>query len=146
MVVSSRGNIPLLLMLMLEKHAKKDPATVRPSQKMIDGKEYVGYECYVGSAIFEDGRGSYISPKNIKRFNDGIDDMMREHMVVWIHHPEATDHVVDFNIIRFRDFFDITEDELPFDNLKRWYYRNRERLERRKTFIPETEPQITLTF
>lgn len=144
MVVSSRGNIPLLIMLMLEKHAKKDPAAIRPSQKLIDGKEYVGYECYIGSAIFK-SHGCYISHQNIKRFNDGVDDLMREHMVSWIHHPNATDHVVDFNIIRFRDFFDITEDELPFENLKRWYYRHLKRIQARKNSPPDDEPQLIIS-
>lgn len=144
LVVSSRGCIPHLIYLMLEQHKKEDPALVKPSQRLIDDKEYFGYPVYVGSHIAKT-RGRYLSQDNILRFNDDMDDKMREEMVRWLHHPNATDAVIDFNIIRFRDWYGITEDELPFENLKRWYYRNRKRQEK-KNRMPEPEPQLILTF
>jgi len=146
--LSDRGMVSFLLFNMLEKHKKQDPSTVRPNQKMIDGIKYVGYAIFIGD-IYEAARGLYISPKKIQLFNESVDDMIREEMYRWCVHPGlkdgATDAIVDFNIHRFRDMYGITEDELPFDNLKRWFYRNRERLDQRGRVEKRFEPQLILS-
>ncbi|MNK53035.1 hypothetical protein D3C87_719860 [compost metagenome] len=142
--VSDRGYAPLLLFRLLEKHKKQDPGTVRPSQKLIDDRKYFGYPIYIGDTN-ERKCGLYISNDSIKDFNEAIDDLIREQMYWFIHHPNSTDKVVDYNINRFRDWYGITEDELPFDNLKRWYYRERGRLTLRiENLIPPFTPQLTL--
>ncbi|KAA8483749.1 hypothetical protein BDE36_1787 [Arcticibacter tournemirensis] len=146
LAVSSRGYIPHLLRLMLEKHEKMDPSKVRPSQRMIDDKNFVGYPIYVGSSLRKT-KGSFISEKNILAFNEDVDDHLKEEMFRFIHaHPGKIDSVVDYNIIRFRDFYDISEDELSFDALKRWYYRNRQRIDERKHAPEPFIPQLILTF
>jgi hypothetical protein len=146
--LSDRGIVPLLLFNLLEKHKKQDPSTVRPSQKLIDDKTYYGYPIFIGDA-FEAARGLYLSSDKIKKFNDAVDEMIREEMYLWCVHPGlkdgATDAVVDYNIHRFRDQYGIPEDELPFDNLKRWFYRNRLRLDQRGRVEKRYEPQIVLS-
>jgi hypothetical protein len=145
MEVCDRGYAPFLLLNLLEKFKKQDPGTVKPGQKIIDNAKYFGYPIYVGSK-YETSKGTFISKFNIDRFNDSIDDLLREEMYRFCNHPNAVDHVVDYNIIRFCEFYHITEDELPFDNLKRWYYRERERLTERLNYKPPFEPQYTLTY
>ncbi len=145
MDLHDRGVVSFLLLNMLEKHKKADPATIRPSQKLIDGKNYFAYPVFIGDKI-EKSHGLYLSKEKIKKFNDSVDDALREEMFWWCQHPGSIDHIVDFDIIRFRDKYGITEDELPFDNLKRWYYRNRERLNDRGRIEKHFEPQLELTF
>lgn len=141
--MSDRGMVSFLLFNMLERHKKSDPSTVKPSQKMIDNQKYFGYPVFIGDG-FEKARGLYLSNKKIEQFNDSVDDMIREEMYRWCQHPGSIDHKVDYDIVRFRDMYGITEDELPFENLKRWYYRNRERLEDRRV-EKRYEPQLILS-
>ncbi len=150
LVISSRGYMPLLLMRMLQKHDKQDPGLVRPSQKLIDHKIYFPYPVYIGSSYFKT-KGSYISQEDLLRFNDAVHDMICEEMYRWCGHaiygdPNTIDSVVDYNIRRFQDWYGFTEEDLPFDNLKRWYYRERERIEKRKNAEEPFDPQLTLTF
>jgi hypothetical protein len=145
MEVCDRGYAPFLLLNLLEKFKKQDPGTVRPGQKIIDDSKYFGYPIYIGSK-YENSKGTFISKFNIDRFNDSIDDLLREEMYRFCNHPNAIDHVVDFNIVRFREMYNITEDELPFDNLKRWYYRERERITERKNNKPPFDPQYEFSY
>jgi hypothetical protein len=145
MALSDRGVVSCLLFNMLEKHKKGDPATIKPNQKLIDQKKFLAYPVFIGDK-YETSRGLYLSQANIKHFNESVDDMLREEMYRWCKHPNATDAHVDFNIVRFRDWYGITEDELPFDNLKRWYYRERQRLDNRGRVEVHYEPQYELTY
>ncbi|MNL18009.1 hypothetical protein D3C87_1391320 [compost metagenome] len=130
---------------MLEKHKKGDPAVIKPNQKLIDDKRYFGFPVYIGD-IYEKSVGLYLSHNKIKKFNTAIDNALREEMYYWCNHPNATDHHTDFNIVRFRDMYNITEDELPFDNLKRWYYRERKRLHDRASQQKVYNPQFELFY
>jgi len=143
--ISDRGMVSFLLLNMLEKHPKSDPSTIRPSAKLIDDVEFVGYPIFIGDK-YQKSRGLYLTQEKILEFNDSLDDMIREEMYRWCNHPGSIDGKVDFDIVRFRDIYGITEDELPFDNLKRWYYRNRERLQKRGTVEKRLEPQLTLNY
>lgn len=145
MAISERGMPASLLLNMLEKHKKEDPATVRPNQKLIDQKRYFGYPVYIGD-IYETSVGLYLSHNKIKKFNEALDDAFREEMYRWCNHPNATDHVTDFNIDRFRSIYNITEDDLPFENLKRWYYRERQRLKDRANPNKDFNPQFELFY
>ena len=145
MALSDRGIVSFLLLNMLEIHKKGDPGTIRPNQKLIDDKKYVGYPVFIGDS-YEASRGLYLSRKKIIDFNEAIDDLFREEMYRWCNHPGSVDGKVDFDIVRFRDFYGITEDELPFDNLKRWYYRERERLHKRSSDKAATTPQLHLIY
>lgn len=144
MAVSDIGIVSFLLLNMLEKHKKSDPATVKPSQKLIDGEKFIGYPVYIGDK-YENGHGLYLSHEKIKRFNESVDNALREEMYRWIQNPD-TEHVVDYAIVRFREFYGITEDELPFENLKRWYYRERIRLDDRTRVEIRYEPQLQLEY
>jgi hypothetical protein len=145
MAVSDRGVVSFLLLNMLEKHHKKDPSQVKPSQKLIDDKKYFGYPIYIGDN-YERSKGLYLSKSNMIRFNESVDDMLREEMFRFCKNPGYNIFEVDKNIVCFRDFYGITEDELPFENLKRWYYRERARLEDRAKVEIQYEPQLILSF
>jgi hypothetical protein len=145
MAISSRGPAPTMLLGLLTKHDKLDPSKVRPSQKLIDNKIYFPYPVYVGANILKT-RGAYITPGNLERFNDAIDDLIREQMFHYVSHPNAPFKEVDYNIRHFQEINGFTEDDLPFDNLKRWYYRERQRFADRLNFVPKREPQLVLSF
>lgn len=143
MAVTERGVVPLLLLRTLQPHKKEDPSTVRPNQRLIDNKKFLPYPIFVGD-MYE--RRLYLSSVDIIYFNGVIDDMFREEMYRWCQHPNSTDFTVDYDILRFRDWYGITEDELPFDNLKRWYYRERQRLNDRGRIEIRYEPQLELAY
>ena len=145
MTLSDRGMPSFLLLNMLEKHKKGDPATIRPSQKLIDNLKYLPYPVFIGDTI-ERQKGLFLSQEKIKKFNESVDDAFREEMYRWCNHPNATDFVIDFQIQRFRDQYNITEDELPFENLKRWYYRERPRLLERAMVDVERPAQLVLAY
>jgi hypothetical protein len=145
MSVGDRGVIPFLLLNMLEQHKKEDPATVRPNQKLIDHKKFFPYPIFIWDN-YQVSKGLYLSPTSIRRFNESVDDMLREEMYRWCKHPNSTDSTVDYDILRFREWYGITEDELPFDNLKRWYYRERQRLDDRVRIEIKYEPQMELFY
>lgn len=89
MAVSDRGVVSFLLLNMLEKHNKKDPSKVKPSQRLIDNKKYFPYPIFIGDS-YESTRGLYLSKENMTRFNESVDDMLREEMTddwcsIWFH-------------------------------------------------------------
>lgn len=143
--VSEIGTVPYLIYLMLEMHKKQDPATIRPNQRLIDDKKYFGYELFIGDLI-ESTRGLYLSNWRIKRFNTTLDNMMREDMFRFCEMPDDQEYRVDYNIIRFRERYDITEDEMPFENLKKWYYREKRRLTEHVRVEKRHEPQLELFY
>lgn len=145
LAVIQRGTVPLLLYNMLELHKKEDPGVVKPSQRLIDNLHYLPYPIFIGDACERD-RGLYLSQEKIIAFNDSIDQMIREELYRWCNHPGSIDGKVDFDIVRFRDMYGITEDEMPFDNLKRWYYRNRLRLDDRAKVVVNRNPQLELVY
>jgi len=79
----------------------------------------------------------------ILEFNESIDLTIKLEMFRWCHHPNAYFKEVDYNIKRFIDFYEFSEDDLTFDNLKRWYYRERQRISSRKPREPK-EPDLTI--
>jgi hypothetical protein len=145
MSLSNRGMPSCLLMNMLEKHKKGDPSTIKPNQRLIDDVKFLPYPVYVGDN-YQRTRGLYLSSEKIIAFNESVDDMFREEMYRWCNHPNAVDNIVDYNIGRFCDQYNISEDELPFENLKRWYYRERLRLENRAKVEVERAPQLVLSY
>jgi hypothetical protein len=56
------------------------------------------------------------------------------------------DKVIDFNIRRFIDLYGFSEDDLPFENLKRWYFRERERINKRLNARTEHEYAMMLSY
>jgi hypothetical protein len=145
MDLNDRGIMALLVRSLLRHHKKQDPATVRPSQKLIDNKKYFPYPVYIGDKIVR-SNGLYLDNETIKKFNESVDDAIREEMFWWCQHPGSIDHIVDFDIVRFRDKYNMTEDDLPFDNLKKWYYRERKRLLDRGRIEKRFEPQLELSY
>jgi hypothetical protein len=79
--------------------------------------------------------------------NEAMDNMIRRNMYDWIYSPASPHKEVDYNIIAFRDMYGIDEDELPFDNLKRWFYRERQRMDKRVNYsIEDKEDQLVIEF
>ena len=118
----------VLLKSVMEPFNKMDPSQVRPSRKYDLG----GWlDIYVSDGMLRK-YGGYISPENIKGISRAVDLLIKQEMYRWCHHPNRPDDLVDYNIRRFIDFYRFSEDDLTFDNLKRWYYRERLRQEKRR--------------
>lgn len=137
-LLSDRNPITLLLKSILEYFDKKDPSMVRPSKKT----ELGGWvEIYISDGMLR-RYGGYVNNENIKAFSDAVDLMIKQEMYRWCSHPNAPDQIVDYNIKRFLDYYEFSEDDLTFDNLKRWYYRERERQTKRN--VEHVEPDLII--
>ncbi|MFN8406784.1 MAG: hypothetical protein U0X71_04815 [Sphingobacteriaceae bacterium] len=127
---------------MLKKFDKKAPNLPNSSPKMNLGATY---DIMIGSNALHQV-GAYLSEEDIRRFSKSIDLLIRRDMYQWCNHPNATDQVIDFNIRRFLDFYGFPEDDLPFANMKRWYYRERLRMNMRLNPIVDQEYQLLIDF
>ncbi len=144
LLLSEQGYIPSFIISKLRKPDKKNAWQIKPSPNLIDDLKYVAYPVYISESYFNK-YGSYIAEKEIKNFNNAVDDLLREEMYRFCHHPNATDDVVDYNIQRFLDWYGFPPDVLPFDNLKRWYYRERLRIANRVHELEPFKPDMILT-
>lgn len=140
--VTERGYIPGYIENALERMPKVDPADYKKKDKIIYG-EFLGV--YITPATIRK-RGNFISSDNVKLFNDVVSDLLHEEMYRFINQLNKFNCQVDDSIRNFQAMYDFTEDELPFENLKRWYYRERKRLEDRKQERQAVQPQYTLNF
>jgi hypothetical protein len=130
----------------LKKFEKGNPIVQRNNNKLIDGINFLGYDIFIGEGIYRE-RGAFIATKDILFINEAIDNLICRSMYDWIYSPASPHKEVDYNIIAFRDMYDISEDELPFDNLKRWFYRERIRMQQRADYlIPDRENQLIIDF
>lgn len=129
--VTEKNFFNALIISMLQKFEKGNPVVQKNNHKIIDGIKFVGYNLVISDYVFNK-HGAYISNENIFLLNDAVDNMIRRQMFDWIQGPAKPHKEVDYNILAFRNIYGITEDELPFDNLKRWYYRERQRQEKYK--------------
>lgn len=127
---------------MLKKFDKKDPAKVRPSQKLNLGATF---DVVIGREGIQ-RLGGYLTNADILKFSHAIDLIIRQEMYRWCQHPNATDQVIDFNIRRFIDLYGFSEDDLPFENLKRWYFRERERTNKRLNARIEQDYKMMLSY
>lgn len=144
--LSDKNYFSILVTGLLRKFEKGDPVIQRPNSKIIDGINFVGYNIFIGDSTFKD-RGAFISTKDILFLNEALDNMICRAMYDWIYSPASPHKEVDYNIIAFREMYDISEDELPFDNLKRWFYRERQRMDKRKNFyIEKREEQLVIDY
>jgi hypothetical protein len=143
LLLSENGYIPSFILGKLRKPEKKNSWQIKPSADLIDGKTFLSFPVYVSESYFFK-YGGYIGEKAIKSFNNAVDDLLREEMYRWCHHPNSTDMVVDFNIQRFLDWYGFPADVLPFDNMKRWYYRERLRIQERRHTLEPFTPDIIL--
>ncbi len=140
LVLSENNQITLLLKNLFEPFCKSEPSRIRPSRKHSLGGEI---EIYVSDGLLRK-YGGYISDENIKSFSEAVDLMIKQNMYSWCHAHNKPDDYVDYNIKRFINFFEFSEDDLTFDNLKRWYYRERERLGKRKVDLKPIELTFSL--
>ncbi|MDB4919833.1 hypothetical protein [Mucilaginibacter sp.] len=140
--VTELGYIPSYLENCLEHVTKVNPATYRKKDKVIYG-DFVGI--MIGEGTIRK-HGCHISGENVKKFNATVQDLIHEEMFRLITQLKQAGYQVDDTIREFQRMYGFSEDELPFDNLKRWYYRERERIEQRAGKRIEVHPQYVLNF
>ncbi|GAA4327505.1 hypothetical protein GCM10023149_30940 [Mucilaginibacter gynuensis] len=140
--VTENGFAPAFIYNALEHMPKVNPADVRKKDKIIYG-EFIGV--LVGEGTLRK-KGSLVSSDNVKRFNSVVADLLHEEMYRLITQLKKAGYQVDETIREFQAMYGFTEDELPFENLKRWYYRERMRLDERAKERREVHPQFTLNF
>ncbi len=142
LIVSERDYPATLIRNMLEKHCKTDPSQVRPSQKIELGATI---DIFIGKREFS-SLGAYICNDNIRLFSELINEQIRQEMYRFVNHPNRQDDVVDYNIRRFQDLYGFDEDDLSFDTLKRWYYRERERIKKRQAKAQNFTSELFLNY
>src|SRR5690606_23702573 len=140
LMIRDKNYASTLLRSLFRPFDKQDPGRVRPSLKISMGDMYDICMGETGLKTY----GGYLSDDSLKDFSKNIDLLIKQEMYRWCHHPNATDEVVDFNIRRFQDFYNFDEEELSFDNLKRWYYRERERRKKRLEDEKPTPSQLVI--
>jgi len=131
--LSDNNQITVLLKNLMEPFSKVDPGKIRPSKKYGLGGSI---DIFVSDYLLKK-HGGYISDENIKTFSKSVDLIIKQNMYSWCHAHNRPDEYVDYNIKRFLDFYGFSEDDLSFDNCKRWYYRERERMAKRKSEVKE---------
>ena len=127
--LSDNNQITVLLKNLMEPFCKSDPGKIRPSKKYSLGGHI---DIFVSDYLLKK-HGGYISDDNIKSFSKAVDLIIKQNMYSWCHSHNRPDEYVDYNIKRFINFYGFSEDDLSFDNCKRWYYRERERISKRKS-------------
>jgi hypothetical protein len=140
--VTEIGFIPAFIYNALEPITKVNAADVHKKDKVNYG-EFFGFMVGEGTGR---KKGISISSDNVKRFNAAVMDLLHEEMYRLITQLAKAGYQVDQTIREFQAMYNFTEDELPFENLKRWYYRERLRLESRAAERREVYPQFTLNF
>lgn len=71
----------------------------------------------------------YTSDYSIRSFNTFIMGYLREAMYSYIDQMVAAEQEIKASLIKFRDRYDITEDEWSYDTMKKDYYRYRKEIE-----------------
>ena len=140
--VTERGLFPALVYACLEPVTKINAADFRK-------KDRIEYGAFMGVIVGEGTirkKGCHISSANVKRINEVVAEELHEEMYRLICQLKKAGYQVDDTIREFQRMYDFDEDELPFENLKRWYYRERARLDSRAAERREVAPQFTLNF
>jgi len=137
--LSDKNLITSTLKNLLQPYDKLDPFRLKGQRK-----ESLGafVDVFISDGLLRK-YGGHMSNEAITEFDDSIDLMIKQEMYRWCNHPNAYFKEVDYNIKRFIDFYGFAEDDLTFDNLKRWYYRERQRIAGRKEKAPK-EPSLTI--
>lgn len=142
--VTERGYIPGFLENSLEHVTKVDPSKLKKKDSIkVEYGEFIGF-C-VGAATAKKN-GNMVSSHSVKLFNEVVADLIHEEMYRFITQLKSMGCQVDDSIRNFQQLYDFSEEELPFENLKRWYYREHARLAMRKEIKRAIDPQFTLDF
>lgn len=140
--VTEPGYVPGFIYNALEPMTKVNAAEFRKKDRILYG-DFIGI--LVGEGTLRK-KGALISSDNVKRFNTVVQDILHDEMYNLIHQLKKAGYQVDDTIREFQLMYAFTEDELPFENLKRWYYRERKRRDDRAKSRKTEEPQFTLNF
>lgn len=139
--MAEKNFVSMILLKLFEPFDKVDPFLLKQQRKESLGDSFTVYM----SPYYLKKVGGYLSNESIKLFNESVDLLIKQDMYRWCCHPNADHKEVDYNIKRFINFYEFQEDDLSFDNLKRWYYRERERISKRKMIsIPSDALEVPL--
>lgn len=137
-LLSERNMITSIIRSLLEPFKITDPGILKGQRKESLGDHIA---VYISDHLMRK-HGANMDNEAITLFNSSIDLLIKQEMYRWCHHPNADFKQVDYNIKRFINFYGFAEDDLTFDNLKRWYYRERERISQRK--VKQIEATLTI--
>jgi hypothetical protein len=140
--VTEPGYIPAFIYNALEPMPKVAAGAIVKKDKIIYG-DFIGV--MVGEGTLRK-KGSLVSSDNVKRFNTVVQDILHDEMFNLITQLKKAGYQVDDTIREFQAMYAFSEDELPFENLKRWYYRERKRRDDRAAERRTIDPQFTLNF
>src|SRR5690606_13642692 len=129
--LSDKNLITSTLKSLFVQFEKQDPFLLKRQRKESLG-DFV--DVYISDSLLRK-HGGHLSNDAITEFSESIDLMIKQEMFRWCNHPNADFKEVDYNIRRFIEFYEFSEDDLTFDNLKRWYYRERQRIGNRKAKV-----------
>lgn len=141
MSLSDKNLICMALRNLLEPFDKLDPFQIKGQRKEALGDFF---EVYISDNLLRK-LGGHLSNESIMAFNESVDLIIKQDMYRWCQHPNADHKQVDYNIKRFIAFYGFAEDDLTFDNLKRWYYRERERIKKRTGVWDKPEAGLVIT-
>ena len=138
------GFIKFFILNCLQPMPKVDPATWQKPERIDHGATF-------DIALSDDGMrkyGNYVSSADVKRFNQAVADMIHDEMYRMVILLTEGGLNVDQAIRKFQSFYKFSEDDLPFENLKKWYYRERRRVQMRLVHNADPEPQqgLVLTY
>lgn len=120
---SVRGGLSTLLINLLQPVPKIDPAGYKPPLRVKYGETY----SFRMTPHLLGKYGNYISSDNVRRFNELVLDLIHGELYRLVTLMAELNYNTDQAIRKFQELYDFSEDELPFENLKRWYYRERSR-------------------
>ena len=89
------------------------------------------YPFVLGKGVKEE-YGQYLSRHDIISFSKTIENLILKELFKWVNHPFCPEDKIDFAIKEFINFYDFSEDDFPFSQLKRWFFRERIRDHARK--------------
>ena len=140
--VSERGYIPGYIENTLKHPPKLHPSELRKLCK-VDYGSY--FDFAVGPGIVAK-KGCFLTSDDVVKINEVISDLIHDEMFRLITSLSKAKYQVDDSIREFQVMYGFDEDELPFENLKRWYYRERLRVEARKAKTKDVSPQLILCY
>lgn len=140
MSLSDKNLISTLLISLFKPFDKVDPFLIKNQTKESLGDFF--------DVLMSDNMmrkiGAHLSNEALDSFNESIDLMIKQDMFRICNHINAPYKEVDYNIRWFIDLYGFSEDDLTFDNLKRWYYRERKRVDKRNSTSRSHTPGLII--
>jgi hypothetical protein len=139
---TDRGFAPNFILNALEKPVKVNPADIPKREKIAYG-EFIHVNIGERTAC---KRGRLISSENVRIFNEVVADALDEQMFQFVTMLSQSGCEIDASIRSFLMMYNFTEDELPFENVKRQFYKMRKRKSMQQMLDQSQVPAMVLTF